>query len=787
MNISIPSSSGSGGSFEGELKRDSPNDLLTPQIKRKRNIRIRSCMFCRGKKLKCDKLKPRCSSCALRHLTECVYIDSTNPSPSPSALDQSTPEIRHYDAYIDPDELEKTYNLTGYEAASYNSQIHEENPLSKAYFIWTKGSGRTITHGPTSLSTLGRKGITMMMDRGGAILTTWLTMKKVRRKWKEQYDFSTLKELKSLEHISNEKSSLVEEVCKSLPSYNELLYSVNAFFDNPELYPYSSAFHKGKVINDFYKSFIPDISSDIGMDVKIKEIRVTSKKNYCKIAVIIMILAVTAYHSELPEPIERFLIALNGSSMAKIFYVERSQFLLLRIIHRKLYISDSDDSSALVDLRSSLCSNAIMIGLNRNMSLHYSHHHFLIGSTESLENLWIWTLLLDFQGALEIGSPMFITSEAFNEFDGSLDDTSSSFMGKLKRYLKVARPMLRRIFLPSLKPDLSKDEQVLLKFIEIEFPSIDNFIDQKKFENIGSSDIMILASALSFLMANLAMRIIFMKDNTLHVKTYFTKISLLTYNLSVNSLLSCFEKDKKAFPELCTENSTLLSPYIALSISFTSHALRRALVSTIILTHYKLTTLSDVTTFLNQGKLELELNTDSLRTEEDSDFSLISAFEKHCQIFDKWATPQNPLLHKILNNSYYWVNCTTIERMSRRFLSKFINHRQEAENTWISKNMEAIVSAFDDNKIPSNADIDKLTSQCTTQLNASSINLQTSPTPPVSQTELSTLTSHGNNSQLESERYTTPEASNNDENMSHTFDDFWKTYLASSDDFLNED
>ncbi|SCU87326.1 LAME_0D09648g1_1 [Lachancea meyersii CBS 8951] len=49
-----------------------------PTTKKRRRKTIKSCTFCRQRKLKCDQQKPMCGACAARKLPECVYTDGFN-------------------------------------------------------------------------------------------------------------------------------------------------------------------------------------------------------------------------------------------------------------------------------------------------------------------------------------------------------------------------------------------------------------------------------------------------------------------------------------------------------------------------------------------------------------------------------------------------------------------------------------------------------------------------------------------------------------------------------------
>ena len=59
------------------------NNIIIKKVKRRRRKPIKSCTFCRQRKLKCDQKRPICSSCKSRNLYNCTYSVMLSPSPPP--------------------------------------------------------------------------------------------------------------------------------------------------------------------------------------------------------------------------------------------------------------------------------------------------------------------------------------------------------------------------------------------------------------------------------------------------------------------------------------------------------------------------------------------------------------------------------------------------------------------------------------------------------------------------------------------------------------------------------
>ncbi|CCH62000.1 hypothetical protein TBLA_0G00510 [Henningerozyma blattae CBS 6284] len=704
--------------------------------RKKRKTIIKTCLFCREKKLKCDKRRPLCSSCIARNFTECVYVDangnplvqdfhpssdnltstsdgtmfnnSSNISSANSLIgeihsttSESSDSIPKYQSSRAENEIIRQNMEAEYNSSDPISEKTNVNPLSEIYYAQVKKSGRIITSGPTSMRCFANKGVQRFIDKHAFF---WHVVKKARMKWKNKHNFSMLKELGSIgEDYGTLSKSLITDVCKVLPSYEAMISCIERFFSEFELYPYSSAIDKAKLYTDFYTSFVPDTEVNSTGERQIVNIIVDAKKNYYRSAVIIMILAMTKFFSQIPAPIEKFLILLTGCSMGKIYYIERAQFLLLRIVHRSTYISDGGDSSTLIELCAELCNTCTVIGLNRDIDETFKDMGELIGKAPKLKNLWLWALYVDYQISFEMGKPMFVTLDIFNDFrkgnvlnveDGDIDEPNNGrFMNLMKRYLRIVRPMLRRILSVNGTPDFEQDEELLLSFIENEFPSIDNYTDEFKIFGVDLCEIRILSSCIAMLICNYCIRFSYLHVHNIHIKVGFTKASFVSFSLSTNLLIRCFEIDKLKFPDMINPSCKEVTPYIALAVNMTASILKRSLISFVVMTHYKLTTMCNPPSFLNRDDTKLKIELNSLRS-NINDFSLASAFDAFCEIFDRWAIPKDPNMQQVMCRSYQFVISTTLERIGRKILKKILAHRYKTENIWINKNSKNLAAKF---------------------------------------------------------------------------------------------
>lgn len=60
---------------------------------RKRRQVVKSCAFCRSRKIRCDRVKPKCENCRSRHTTDCIYTDDSHVQLSRDELFGNKPNV----------------------------------------------------------------------------------------------------------------------------------------------------------------------------------------------------------------------------------------------------------------------------------------------------------------------------------------------------------------------------------------------------------------------------------------------------------------------------------------------------------------------------------------------------------------------------------------------------------------------------------------------------------------------------------------------------------------------
>lgn len=129
----------------------------------------------------------------------------------------------------------------------------------------------------------------------------WKKLRKERQIWKSKNNYSSLQEWTILDdHVINGKT-MIEAVCKVLPSYQETRSHLKKYFDG--------ARHKNfpildpeKVMQDFEYCFMKGKSIDATSFHEIANLVPTKTNNYHSLGVIIEVMR-TTYYTDIPKAI----------------------------------------------------------------------------------------------------------------------------------------------------------------------------------------------------------------------------------------------------------------------------------------------------------------------------------------------------------------------------------------------------------------------------------------------------------------------------------------------------
>lgn len=696
------------------------------KIRKTRNKPVKSCRFCRQRKLKCDQKKPICSSCTSRNLTICEYTVSdtnlriknnsipreridiqqshliskvstlerqveeiTRRSPSgTSSTNNSTLEYKDDPFFMSTavPPASKTAPIIPSDkdqSAFQNDYTNLLNPLRDYYFLQCKASGRRILYGATSM----RAGLSKSkFGFGEKYDQLWGKIKLERNKWKQLNQTSSLQELKYLEKPNDTIfNSLLDRLCFELPPYNKCLEIINLFFDTKfqDLLLLNSTLDKSKVIIDFYTCFIPDSENTLpNGDRKIKMLLAGDKKNYYKVAIIVQIIVLRYYYQKCPDSVNIFSLYLLGGSSAKVFFIERLQFMLLRCYYIRNYMADCDDTN-IITLVSNLVSSAVTIGLDRNINHVYKEQENTVGSLRSLKNMWLLIQFLDLESALQTGRALQLPSTDldYQSYDMIFDGDPK--LNKLMKVTRLGRKILKCLNARMGTPKFNDLADYLITFMEVELPDISFFTDAERLKQVDSNDIWIVALCLDIILCLNKLNAKITGGFNPKLRNASIHLCLLSFHVFSAATERFFQLDQKYFPEMFNEATSNLTPHFIQSIGLTGGLLPRITYIFCSIMYFRLTQFM-INDFVFINQLPYEWEPRKLRPSEE-EIPIACALAIHKKICDRWLRPNDPIKRKIMGNSYHFIIANAIQRTFRKVLDKCVEYRKHTEEIWVSQ------------------------------------------------------------------------------------------------------
>ncbi|CAL9738217.1 zinc finger transcription factor Yrm1p [Monosporozyma servazzii] len=698
----------------------------------------KSCSFCRHRKLKCDQKRPICSSCKSRNLSNCEYPvadafiqsgmndslnDNTNiynePSHAP-VIDTTTLMMKVESLERQIDEISKNSPSVTYDGispkvsnSSNNSSLsgmspstrsakstvstiptpqddvfqnfnqHLSNPLADFYYLQSKPSGRKILYGATSVRTSLFK---HKFGFGKKYDQLWGKVKLERTKWKKQHNTLTSVDLDLVEKQSDSMfNTLLDRLCFELPPYNKCIEIINLFFDSTlnDLSPLNSTLDKNKVINDFYTCFIPDSDHLLPSgDRKIKMVLAGNKRNYYKVGAIIQIISLRHFCQNCPESVDIFSIYLLGQCSPKIFFIERLQFLLLRSYYLKTYRATGDDSN-IINMVSNMVSTAITIGLDRNIDQLYKGQENVVGRLQSLKNMWMLIVFLDLECSLRTGRPLKLVDIDLDYQSDALPFDGDLKLIKLSKMTRLGRKIMKCIYAKRGSPKFQGLVDLIIDFMERELPNISYFTEPESLVQVGLDDVRIVNFCLEMILCLNDLNFAINDDIGLRLRNSSIHISLLAFHIIVAVTERCFQLDYEHFPEMFTETSSNITPYVAQSIGYNIGLLPRITSIFCAVVYYRLTIFVN-NDFLFYNQKPFSWDTKNLRASKE-EISVLFSLDRHKRLCEKWFRPKDPIRRKIMANSYYFVITNAMQSTLRKVLEKCLEYRKRAEEAWVSQ------------------------------------------------------------------------------------------------------
>ncbi|KAH3901881.1 uncharacterized protein SCDLUD_001665 [Saccharomycodes ludwigii] len=385
----------------------SNNKNQSSSIKKKRRKLIKSCLYCRTKKLKCDRKKPKCSSCISRNLTECLYLDK-NKSVSNHSIVQIKEDLipqqsvnttasfnnttSGSNSYLSSSNFNKKQNKqeepnpdtlctksigNSFPDTTTIMDSNHKNPLYILECISAKKT-RVMYYGPTSVRSILTN---MCFTTFPPFFKVVKEFKRFRKSEKSKTNFTMMKELLSLD--ADRHGTVFQEIVEILPDFNTFRTCVEYYFDTL-YYKFFPILHKKVVLQYLDAVLITDKEKN-----KILGFNHPDRRNYYPAAILLSLFSITHYSTDIPDILFKWFVYLEGCSTTKSLTFERAQFLLLEVTYRLYNGFTGGDLTHLEISVASLCKTSMSLGLYRNYTKFYPQETLdKIGGIEIVNNIW---------------------------------------------------------------------------------------------------------------------------------------------------------------------------------------------------------------------------------------------------------------------------------------------------------------------------------------------------------------------------------------------------------------
>lgn len=700
---------------------------------RRRRKVIRSCTFCRKRKLKCDHGKPMCRQCIDRKLPRCIYTDDFNfqlttdelfgDSPNVELIErvrelESKLTVANYNGNVNkeitpPTSVATDFSSSGKGSVSYGSSSIggscNNNPLWE-YRIFSNSDGQGIIFGPTSWrTTVAAQGERFQLE----YKKLWELIKPERERWMVQNCVGCFLSPSESFFSTTEHDTLINSVCKHLPCYKDMKDAVNEFFDD-YLHDILNILDKDKVLRDFERSIIASTESFVGFGQPVIDlVAPDSDGNFYKVAVILIIVCIVKLKGNVPPVVDKFFLSLSALNTAsKLNFVERAQFLLLRYFSKVYCSYDCADAPQLANLVAELTECSLNLGLS-NVDWWYKDQEQIVGRLYTLRNMWYWTLYADIMVSFEMGKPLFISNDHFDPsltFSSNLMRTTSDpVVAKnletdaieannkdienrrktlLLEFLKVGRQCMIEVNSRTASGNIELSINELNTFVEKFFFPMKFYTRKDMLRTVDIFDVVLLTPILGMLFNFHNIQRMCLKLNTITVKNGLCKFGLLSLSVCVNTILCMFNKDKGGEHSPKIDRVTPLTD-LNFALLLINSLLMRVLSEMYALFFFKLSLFEKgVVISVDQGISDINLDDKEVPSNDYYSFNAVTG--KFREILDQLFDPSRSELQKTIGQSYPLTTTLALERVSRTLFDKGCESRTMTENSCNFLTEEAI-------------------------------------------------------------------------------------------------
>ncbi|GMM56160.1 hypothetical protein DAKH74_027760 [Maudiozyma humilis] len=642
----------------------------TMHVRKRRRV-PKSCSACRRKKLRCDRVRPMCSSCTIRQIGSCEY-EEDEVSAATSREGSVGASTVHSGATANVSPVQQ--NVSADSAAPPTPPATSgDNPcLQFMYVHRDPHTGKTMSQGPTSLKTFVSNihpAFTEKFDR------MWKMTEPERLQWQEDHKewLTQIEPLRNAGPLTETEVS-VQEICTKLPPYNKLHSAVNTFFTASPLYDINTILSSTGTLTEFYMIFNPDVSDAWMMqDRFVKKLTGPINKYHYKLGILLMINRIVMCRDVIDPMIETYLRRLEETVVPGGSYINQIQFLLLRWFHRKVYFTKLDDTK-LLHLVGRMVDTALDLGLHMDIEKVYSDYK---GNMQLLKNMWLWVQFADLSISFQFGRALRISSAVYRNFAyNNVDQTP--FIKKLDRFMAVARSAYDAIYLRASSPDLKTGSQQLRQFISVEFSNLGDYYGSAQDKGSALSETRILMLGLGMLISLYALRFKVLGEKSIEVKNNVAQTTMVSLHLVSCLLKHCYAEDSKNDTLHPEDELAPVPPHLNMAISLSEGVFQRAQMNLMAVIYLKIT-LFHKEAFRPYDLQPVEWNLNTIEVQKDNVISMKAFYDMYMEIFSQWRDPESRGMFGIFRRSYAFLLMLLVERKGRRLMEKVIELREASE------------------------------------------------------------------------------------------------------------
>lgn len=309
-------------------------------------------------------------------------------------------------------------------------------------------------------------------------------------------------------------SSLLQEIVATLPSYSSFKKTLFSYFQTA--YHSLTNFIEEKAVVQLFEDLVEvDLETD-----RITSLNVDDRTNFFSVGVILLLYKIVKGHTVDHDCFTEFFCYIRGITSGLTFSLHRIQFLLLNYFQTQFDPLRGAHTRSVHLIAESLGSMTDMLGLRTGAQKYYKDKLEHVGLIHTLQNIWYWSLYADVLNSFENGKSLNVSYGSFDEEE--LNTLEAGRIGKLKRFLYLARKIIFDLNKPRGIPDIEGMLIQVDKYLNVELHSLETYCDAEHLEKVDLFDYVVLTPliALKICLWYLQLKV-FKADEVVHKNKLF--------------------------------------------------------------------------------------------------------------------------------------------------------------------------------------------------------------------------------------------------------------------------